>query len=66
MDVLDLTSSVLKLDLPDVEKRITRFIKTYVDNSDRGIVLGLSEGIDSNTVAALCAKAIGGNRILGL
>lgn len=67
MDVLDLTSSVLKLDLPDVEKRITRFIKTYVDNSDAdGIVLGLSGGIDSNTVAALCAKAIGGNRILGL
>ena len=64
---LELTPSNLKLDFPDVEKRIERFIKNYVDNSGAsGIVLGLSGGIDSSTVAALCAKAIGGNRVLGL
>jgi NAD+ synthase len=32
----------------------------------KGIVLGLSGGIDSSTVAALSAKAIGGNNVLGL
>ncbi len=64
---MELTPSNLKLDFPDVEKRIERFIKNYVDNSGAsGIVLGLSGGIDSSTVAALCAKAIGGNRVLGL
>ncbi len=57
----------MKLDIDDIEKRIERFIKIYVDNAGaKGIVLGLSGGIDSNTVAALCAKAIGGNRVLGL
>lgn len=32
----------------------------------RGIVLGLSGGIDSALAAALCAKAIGPRRVLGL
>jgi len=64
---LELTLSALRLDYLDVEKRIERFIKTYVDNSGAsGIVLGLSGGIDSSVVAALCAKAIGGDIVLGL
>lgn len=64
---LELNSSVLDLDLTDVEKRIERFIKNYIDNSGAsGIVLGLSGGIDSSTVAALSAKAIGGDKVLGI
>ena len=64
---MELTPQSLKLDLDDIEKRIERFIKIYVKNAGTsGVVLGLSGGIDSNTVAALCAKAIGGNRVLGL
>lgn len=67
MVCLELTSSVLKLDFEDVEKRIERFIKNYVESSGaKGLVLGLSGGIDSNTVAALSAKAIGGEKVLGL
>jgi NAD+ synthase len=55
------------LDLPEIEKRIRRFIKEYVENSGaEGIVLGLSGGIDSSTIAALSSLAIGGNRVLGL
>jgi len=51
----------------DVEKRIERFIKSYVGNSGvSGLVLGLSGGIDSSTVAALSAKAIGGDKVLGI
>jgi NAD+ synthase len=64
---VNLTPAVLELDLLDVENRIKRFIKDYVDNAGAsGLVLGLSGGIDSNTIAALCALAIGGERVLGL
>jgi len=67
MKPLKLTSSVLELDWVEVETKITRFIKDYVLKSKaKGIVLGLSGGIDSSTVAALSAKAIGGNNVLGL
>jgi NAD+ synthase len=64
---LKLTPSVLKRDLPEVEKRIRRFIKEYVKNAGAdGIVLGLSGGIDSSTVAALSSRSIGGDHVLGL
>jgi NAD+ synthase len=64
---LRLRPEVLDLDWSEVEKRITRFIEDYVGDSGlKGIVLGLSGGIDSSTVAALSALAISGNRVLGL
>ena len=64
---MKLTPTVLDLDLLDVENRIKRFIKDYVENAGAsGIVLGMSGGIDSNTIAALSARAIGGERVLGL
>jgi NAD+ synthase len=67
MKPLKLAPSVLELDWAEVETKITRFIKDYVLKSKaKGIVLGLSGGIDSSTVAALSAKAIGGNNVLGL
>jgi NAD+ synthase len=51
----------------EVESRITRFIKEYVSNSQaKGVVLGLSGGIDSATIAALCTKALGNENVLGL
>jgi NAD+ synthase len=62
-----LTPAVLELDLPEVKKRITRFIKEYVENARAdGIVVGLSGGVDSNTIAALSSLSIGGDRVLGL
>jgi NAD+ synthase len=64
---MKLSSSVLDLDLPEIEKRIRRFIKEYVENAGvEGIVVGLSGGIDSGTIAALSSLAIGGKRVLGL
>jgi NAD+ synthase len=54
-------------DWSEVERRIVRFIKDYIGKAKaKGVVLGLSGGIDSCTTAALSAKAIGGNRVLGL
>jgi NAD+ synthase len=62
-----LTPAVLELDFPEIEKRITRFIKEYVSNAGaEGIVLGLSGGIDSATIAALSSKALGSDHVLGL
>ena len=62
-----LTPSVLNLDFSEAEKRITRFIKEYVEKAgSNGIILGLSGGIDSNTIAALSSLSIGGDRVLGL
>ncbi|MEM3565371.1 MAG: NAD+ synthase [Candidatus Bathyarchaeia archaeon] len=64
---MKLTPSALELDWAEVEEKIKHFIKGYVEKAKaNGIVLGLSGGIDSSTVAALSAKAIGGNKVLGL
>ena len=64
---MKLTSSVLDLDFSEVEKRICRFIKEYVENAGaKGIVLGLSGGIDSGTIAALSSRAIGGEKVLAI
>jgi NAD+ synthase len=64
---MDLTPSILDLDWKEVETKIERFIRDYVENTKaKGVVLGLSGGIDSSTVAALSARAIGGNKVLGL
>jgi NAD+ synthase len=50
-----------------VETKVKRFIKDYVEKSGtKGLVLGLSGGIDSCTVTALSALAIGGDKVLGL
>lgn len=62
-----LTPSILDLDWQEVEMKIKRFISDYVEKSRaKGIVLGLSGGIDSSTAAALSALAIGGDKVLGL
>jgi NAD+ synthase len=64
---MKLTLSVLDLNLSEVEMRIRRFIKEYVENAGaEGIVLGMSGGIDSGTIAALSSLAIGGDHIIGL
>ena len=64
---MKLVPSVLELNFTEVEKRIRRFIKEYVNNAGaEGIVLGMSGGIDSGTVAALSSLAIGGDKVIGL
>ncbi len=64
---MELSPSILDLDWQEVETRVTRFIKDYVEKVDaKGIVLGLSGGIDSCTVAALSTKALGGSKVLAL
>ncbi len=64
---MKLPSSILELDLVKVETKIKRFIRDYLEKSGaKGIVLGLSGGVDSCTASALCALAIGGDKVFGL
>ncbi len=64
---LELNSSLLKIDCVEFERRAERFIEDYVAKSGtEGLVLGLSGGIDSSVIAALCAKAVGGRKVIGL
>jgi NAD+ synthase len=64
---VNLTPAVLEINQPETEKRITRFIREYVEKAGvDGIVLGLSGGVDSNTTAALASRASGGRKVLGL
>ncbi len=64
---MKLKPSLLEMDLSETQKRICRFIKEYAENAGaKGIVLGLSGGIDSGTIAALSSLAVGGKNVLGL
>jgi len=46
---------------------VTSFIRHHLDDSGaRGIVLGMSGGLDSSLVATLCAKAVGPQRVVGV
>jgi len=62
-----LTKKLLQIDPEATQQKITRFIKDYVNKTKaKGIVLGISGGVDSATTAALATKAIGENKVLGL
>lgn len=64
---MELTPSTLDLDWSDVKTKVVRFIADYVEKCGvNGAVLGLSGGIDSSTVAALSALALGGKKVFGL
>ncbi len=59
---------VLEIDAAAEAQRIARIIREQVFHRlrRRGAVVGLSGGIDSSVVAALCARALGKERVLGL
>lgn len=55
------------LDIPKTVETITEFIKNKLNESkSKGLVIGLSGGIDSSLVAYICARAVGSDNILGL
>jgi len=50
-----------------VEKLITRFIRDYVASAGaKGLVMGLSGGLDSSTTAHLAVRALGPERVMAL
>ena len=47
--------------------RLERFLSTHLEEAGaRCLVVGMSGGLDSSVAAALCARALGGRRVLGL
>jgi len=61
-------ADLLALDAARETDRIAGAIRDQVSRvlKRRGVVLGLSGGIDSSVAAALCVRAIGASRVLGL
>jgi NAD+ synthase len=59
---------VLDIDAAAVTESIAEWIRAAVTERFRrkGIVIGLSGGVDSSVVAALCVRALGAGRVLGL
>src|SRR6267378_1463316 len=47
--------------------RLERFLTAHLeDTGARCLVVGMSGGLDSSVTAALCARALGGQRVLGI
>ncbi len=64
---MKLNPSVLELNLSNVKNIIKQFIKGYIKNNGfEGIIIGLSGGVDSSTIAALSCSAIGNENVTGL
>ena len=64
----EFSKDVLTINVSEETKRISSFItKTILKNMHkRGAVIGLSGGIDSALSAALCVKALGSEKVLGI
>ena len=65
--VAPFSSAVLQIDAVTEIERLAGGIRNALrDLRRRGIVIGLSGGIDSSVVAALAARAVGPQRVIGL
>ena len=57
----------LEIDPVKVEREISSFVNRIVRDAEAsGVVVGLSGGVDSSVVAALCRRSLGEDRVLGI
>lgn len=64
----EFSKDILAINAHEETERISTFIKEMILKSmhKRGAVIGLSGGIDSALSAALCVKALGSEKVLGI
>ncbi len=57
-----------KFDVEKVSDEIVKWVKDYFDEAGENVkvVIGISGGKDSSTVAAICVKALGKDRVVGV
>jgi NAD+ synthase len=61
------TADLLRLDVVEETSRIAAAVREALQRlRRRGVVLGLSGGVDSSVTAALCVRALGAERVVGL
>src|SRR6185369_9684118 len=61
------SADLLRIDPVAVTARITEAVREQLRHlRRRGVVVGLSGGVDSSVVAALCVRALGPGRVFGL
>src|SRR5262245_24139293 len=62
------SKEALKLDYAQEADRVSAVLREHVLRhfKKKGVVIGLSGGIDSSVVAGLCVRALGKDRVLGL
>jgi len=62
------SARILRIDAPRLADEAARALREQVLGTlrRRGAVVGVSGGIDSSVVAALCARALGPERVLAL
>lgn len=62
------TLDSLKIDCEAESRRLVSFIRHVLSDvlHKRGVVIGVSGGIDSSVTAALCVRAIGAERVVGI
>jgi len=60
-------NKLIDQDFGTVSKGIERFISDYISESSvKGLILGLSGGLDSSVVLKLCVNALGPSRVFGV
>ena len=65
--LLEKLKAEMKIEPEKVALSLENFIREYTDKLEReGVILGLSGGIDSAVIAALCVRALGPKKILVL
>ena len=63
----NVSPDLLRVNAEQVTEEIGAFVEATIGRMrKRGVVLGLSGGVDSTVCAALCARALGPDRVLGL
>ena len=65
---MEFNSDILKINCKNESQRIEKFIQGQVFNNfkKKGIVIGISGGIDSALIASLSVRAIGKEKVIGL